>query len=242
MFLLRVSYSDDTCLVIEDFLDRDAFRRLSTSIQYLDYEPIHSTKWNKPYGPPGLPIIQTAGVLRGQKESTPAGLGLIGDFVEGLRTSGAPLSDGPGAEVVGSRILTGKLVAMGAGAGLFWHADTDQVSGAYIFYAHPRWDSSWGGELMVLDGESQLGVGERAAGTSDGASRPDYEAVGAVIGPDFRTDPAEERRMQVGTGRFYAPRPNRLVLINGKVEHRVNPVLPAAGDHFRCSIIGFAIK
>lgn len=242
MILLRVSYSDDTCLVIDDFLDRDAFRRLSMSIQFVDYEPIHSTKWNKPYGPPGLPIIQSAGVLRGQKQSTPPRLGLIGDFVDQLRNSRAPISDGPGAGVVGSRILTGKLIAMGAGAGLFWHADTDQVNGAYIFYVHPRWDSSWGGELMVMDGAAELGVGALADSAGGGAERPDYESLGAVIGPDFRTDPAEERRMQIGTGRFYTARPNRLVLINGQVEHRVNPVLPAAGDQFRCSIVGFGIK
>ncbi|MFJ9110930.1 hypothetical protein [Streptomyces sp. NPDC102283] len=242
MIPLRVSYRDDTCSVIDDFLDRDAFGRLSNSIQYIDYGLIHSTKWNKPYGPPGLPVIQSERVLRGQKESTPEGLGLIGDFVDRLQSGGEGLSDGPGAGVIGSRILTGKVVAMGAGAGLFWHADTDQVDGAYIFYAHPRWDSSWGGELLVLDGTTELGVGERARDAAGSTGRPDYEAVGAIVGPDFRTDPAEERRMRIGAGRFYSARPNRLVLINGRAEHRVNPVLPAAGDHFRCSIVGFAIK
>ncbi|MFF0383023.1 2OG-Fe(II) oxygenase [Streptomyces sp. NPDC004286] len=239
---MRVTYSDNTCLVVDDFLDQDAFERLSKSVQYIDYSSIHDSGWNKPYGPPGLPIIQSAGVLRGEKESTPSGLGLIGSFVEDLRNAQTPLSDGPGAGVVGSRILTGKVVAMGAGAGLFWHADTDQVSGAYVYYLHPRWDSSWGGELMVMDGESQLGVAAQTQTALGDGSRPDYEAVGAVIGPDFRTDPAEERRMQIGSGRFYAARPNRLVILNGQVEHRANPVLPAAGHNFRCSLVGFAIK
>ncbi|MDJ0386085.1 2OG-Fe(II) oxygenase [Streptomyces sp. G-G2] len=239
---MRVTYSDSTCLVVDDFLDQDAFGGLSKSVQYINYSSIHDSGWNKPYGPPGLPIIQSAGVLRGEKETTPPGLKPIGSFVEDLRNAQTPLSDGPGSGVVGSRILTGKVVAMGAGAGLFWHADTDQVSGAYIFYLHPRWDSSWGGELMVMDGKSQLGVSTQARAALSDSGRPDYEAVGAVIGPDFRADPAEERRMHIGSGRFYAARPNRLVILSGQVEHRVNPVLPAAGDNFRCSVVGFAIK
>jgi hypothetical protein len=35
-----------------------------------------------------------------------------------------------------------------AGMALSWHSD-DAYAASYVYYAHPAWDSSWGGELVV---------------------------------------------------------------------------------------------
>lgn len=236
---MHVAFEDKNCTVIDNFLDRDAFAALTTGVQFLDFRTIHDTKWNKPYGQPGLPIIQTEGVIRGERDVTPERLDLLGSFVDRLRGETRLPTTGPASAIFESKILSGKLVAMGVGAGLEWHADTDQVSGAYIFYAHPVWNSSWGGELFVLDGETTMGMDRNS---DEGSSSSSHETRGALVGPDFFTTGAEEHRLEVGHGRFFAARPNRLIVINGAVEHRVNPVLPAAGDRYRCSIVGFAIK
>lgn len=50
------------------------------------------------------------------------------------------------------------------GMGLEWHSDTGWL-GAYIYYVHPVWRASWGGELLVAtDDDSSAGI-EAACGT-----------------------------------------------------------------------------
>src|SRR5258707_4198742 len=95
-------------------------------------------------------------------------------------------------------------------AGLEWHSDTGWLAG-YIYYAHPAWKSSWGGELLV------------AGGTPQGASDP-RAAVEAVC--------------QTG-GVFVYPRPNRLVLLRGGTLHCIKKVEAATGRAVRASVSGF---
>jgi Rps23 Pro-64 3,4-dihydroxylase Tpa1-like proline 4-hydroxylase len=38
------------------------------------------------------------------------------------------------------------------GMGLEWHSDTGWLAG-YIYYVHPVWHGSWGGELLVAGDE-----------------------------------------------------------------------------------------
>ena len=39
------------------------------------------------------------------------------------------------------------------GMGLEWHSDTGWLAG-YIYYVHPAWRASWGGELLVAAGDN----------------------------------------------------------------------------------------
>jgi 2OG-Fe(II) oxygenase superfamily len=99
-----------------------------------------------------------------------------------------------------------------SGAGLEWHSDTGWL-GAYIYYLHPLWRSSWGGELLVADGD--MPPPDR-----DGSRR----AVEAVCRSG---------------GVFIYPHPNRLVLLRGGTYHCIKKVESAAGDAFRASVSGF---
>jgi Rps23 Pro-64 3,4-dihydroxylase Tpa1-like proline 4-hydroxylase len=102
------------------------------------------------------------------------------------------------------------------GMGLEWHSDTGWLAG-YIYYAHPVWRSSWGGELLVAeDDESASGI----------AARSD-DPRGAV-----------ETVCRTG-GAFVYPQPNRLVLLRGGALHCIKKVESAAGQAFRASISGF---
>jgi hypothetical protein len=106
------------------------------------------------------------------------------------------------------------------GAGLEWHSDTGRLA-AYIYYMHPAWRSSWGGELLVAaDDSSSSGVTAAALSSSDN-SRSAVEAV-------CRTG-----------GVFIYPRPNRLVLLRGGTLHCVKKVESAAGNAVRASVSGF---
>lgn len=46
----------------------------------------------------------------------------------------------------------------GAGHGLEWHGDTGWV-GSYIYYMHPQWRPSWGGEMLIAAGDAPCDSG-----------------------------------------------------------------------------------
>jgi Rps23 Pro-64 3,4-dihydroxylase Tpa1-like proline 4-hydroxylase len=106
------------------------------------------------------------------------------------------------------------------GAGLEWHSDTGRIA-AYIYYMHPEWRSSWGGELLIA---------------ADGARLSGAQAAE----PSRCGDPKAARESVCETGGvFVYPRPNRLVILRGGIPHCVKKVEGAAGKVFRASLSGF---
>jgi len=238
---MRLALKDEHLTVIDDLLEPDEFRRFVEALQFTEYSVLQSKSWNKAYGAPGPTILESQLVVRGQREITPPGLSHVGQVMDLLVRDDSPLerlfSVGESAR---DYFVTGRVILFGRGGGLRWHADSSDQIGAYIFYGHPEWQTSWGGELMIMDGATTLGHGltEKAAGSFGRAkARP-----GGVIGPDFQLDGAEERRAANGLGRFITAKPNRLVVLSGSAEHRVAPVTDGAGEHLRCSLTGFIVK
>jgi hypothetical protein len=108
------------------------------------------------------------------------------------------------------------------GSKLSWHDDRTEFSGALTYYIHPRWGSTWGGELMVA---------EVPPITQVFSSPPD---------PAHLSHEWEDHYLSVfGLGQWITPKPNRLVLMAPGVYHGINRVDDDAGDHVRCSIVGF---
>jgi len=110
------------------------------------------------------------------------------------------------------------------GTKLSWHDDTDLKAGSFIFYAHPRWGSTWGGELLVAETGS-----------------PKQARAGVRTLP--YVDHAWEDRflLEAGHGHFVSAKPNRLVLLSAAAYHSIGRVDPDAGDNVRCSVSGFFI-
>lgn len=108
------------------------------------------------------------------------------------------------------------------GTGLGWHCDTGK-SAAFIYYLHPEWHESWGGELLLED--------RRAPPTSVLVGGP-----GSAFRDFYGTDP-----VATGLGAYVAPLPGRLVLIRGGVRHTIKKVESAAGEAFRATISGFFV-
>ncbi len=233
---------DPNISVVDEFLDEAEFDQFTNAVQFTDYSPLHATSWVKAYGVPSGVVLQSELVVRGRREVTPPTLGHVGRLVDGLAEADSPLAglfaDGTTAA---DHYITGRVVLFGRGAGLRWHADASEQIGAYIFYCHPTWHTAWGGELMIMDGLSELGQGLSAKETATFRKTAD-DRQGAVVGPDFHRDGAERRRLDVGTGRFLMAKPNRLVVLNGTAEHRVAPVTDAAGDQVRCAVTGFVVR
>lgn len=104
-----------------------------------------------------------------------------------------------------------------SGSGLTWHTDRKCVA-AYVYYAHERWEPSWGGELLIdQKGQSEVGCGA----TVDSKLYPRYPGLSA------------------SSGSFFFPIPNSLVLLQGGTPHCVKRVEPAAGNRARASVSGF---
>lgn len=110
------------------------------------------------------------------------------------------------------------------GSKLSWHEDTGRKAGSYTFYAHPKWGSTWGGELLIAE-------------TADAESMK----AGLRTGP-YLDHSAEDRYvLDAGHGPFVAAKPNRLVILSGGAYHAINRVDWDAGDNVRCSISGFFV-
>jgi hypothetical protein len=120
-------------------------------------------------------------------------------------------------------LFTARAFLYPAHSGLGWHTDSPVFTGAFSYYAHPEWNSRWGGELFIA---------RTPAGwtPSRGAGSPlDNRRESALL-------------LEVGAGQYVNPKPNRLVVIKNSVLHRINPVLAAAGANVRCSIAGFFVS
>ncbi|WP_328299894.1 2OG-Fe(II) oxygenase [Streptomyces sp. NBC_00435] len=235
---MKITIRTPHLTVVDDFLGEAEFASLATSLQFLSYRPMHSKEWVKAYGLSSAPVLQSELATRGRVDSTPPGMSRVGELVERIARPDEALQDSYPRGITGKgSTVTGRTVLSGVGAGLNWHNDAESLLGAYVFYGHPRWGSSWGGELFVL---AEDGAGGRdGTGESDGRPRE----VNGDLGPDFMLDVrAEQYRNDIGHGIFVSARPNRLVLLTSQVHHRVAPVTPNAGDQPRTAVVGFFVS
>jgi Rps23 Pro-64 3,4-dihydroxylase Tpa1-like proline 4-hydroxylase len=106
-----------------------------------------------------------------------------------------------------------------AGTKISWHNDIG-YTGACIFYAHPQWSAHWGGELQIAKTNNEEYV------SSDSFSREEHSSF----------------LNSYGFGTYIVPKPNRLVFTKGSCWHSINRVDSTAGDHVRCSVVGFFTK
>ena len=108
------------------------------------------------------------------------------------------------------------------GIKLSWHFDGDVFSGAFNFYVHPYWASTWGGEFMFAETPP---------------ADPSRTAYGAH--PDFGHGWEDQQLAAIGIGSWLLPKPNRMVIIAPGTFHSVNRVDADAGDNVRCAITAF---
>jgi hypothetical protein len=108
------------------------------------------------------------------------------------------------------------------GTKLSWHDDSQVYCGAATYYCHKKWGSTWGGELCVAE-VPPLG---QVFKSSPNKPHIDHEWEDNYVNI-------------IGMGHFINPKPNRLVLMAPGVYHSINRVDVDAGDHPRCSIVGF---
>src|SRR5262249_3939937 len=131
------------------------------------------------------------------------------------------------ASLVGRRgrewvIFSGRTFLYPPGTGLSWHTDGSIYSGAWTFYAHPRWNAVWGGELMIA------------------RTRRTVHRRGDA--PHFDNRRETEGLDEIGAGTYITPKPNRLVVMAASAPHMINRVNTAAGTNARCAVAGFFVR
>jgi len=109
------------------------------------------------------------------------------------------------------------------GCGLNWHTDGKYgAPGAFVYYVHPEWEPAWGGELLISPLETAQPVEEECKRRSNWVNEHHTKII-----------------MDHSVGHYILPKPNRLVLMTGKVFHTIKKVDPAAGDNLRMTVQGF---
>lgn len=108
---------------------------------------------------------------------------------------------------------------------LSWHNDAEQYAGALTYYIHPKWGSTWGGELMIAEVPPLHEIRKRPQ-----------------AGPHLDHEWENEYLLEHGVGQWISPKPNRCVIMAGGVYHAVNRVDADVGDYCRCSSVGFLMR
>ncbi|MFG1796490.1 2OG-Fe(II) oxygenase [Nocardia sp. NPDC049149] len=120
------------------------------------------------------------------------------------------------------------------GSQLSWHNDGNpEQTGGFVWYVHPRWGASWGGELLVVDECASELV--RQALQSGRVHPGEVESV-------LTTEAQSEVLFSGPDPLCFQARPNRIVFLANDTFHTVRRVDGAAGDRLRCTVVGFFRK
>ncbi|MFT5734549.1 MAG: hypothetical protein ACJA2W_000802 [Planctomycetota bacterium] len=223
-----MSTADRPYLVIDDFLDEEAWTDVWSMLQFADLAPVSRTKgaWKLDDGVPlgSQEIItppRTAELVHDPERPDlfPSETALD-HVLAGILADSEEFKD-----LIGDAWahVSARAYVYPRGSALSWHGDDhDLYAGAYIYYAHPHWNAHWGGELLVAD-------------------MPEGRDALPIMGHRFDHESYSQAIMEQGTGHYVAPKPNRLVVIGG-APHMVAPVRAAAGDAVRASVSGFFLN
>lgn len=211
--------------VIDDFLDEEVWTAVWTHFQFLELLPVSrgAGAWKLDDGVP----------LGGHELVMAPGAGLAGAQDDPIATVAKAILDQPElyeglVDPAWSR-LSARPYVYPRGTSLSWHSDdSERYAGAFIYYAHPRWNAHWGGELLI----AELPPGEEG--------EPDEDEL-PIMAYRFETEAYSDALLDMGVGNFVMPRPNRLVLLAG-APHMVARVSPAAGHNVRASVSGFFLR
>jgi hypothetical protein len=209
---------NDDFRVIDDVLAREDFVALWKDVQRLRFD-LPSGEWNKVWAmTDALPMA--SGAFRWARRPVGHGMDRIAEkFIEAIRQSQLYGHEGDDWVDVGFRVYL-----HARGSRLSFHSDWPEYVGAGVYYVHPRWSASWGGELFFPE-------------------MPPLEEWGPLPldGPISKPG-MDECLNRLGTGRYVAPKPNRMVLIRGGAWHSTNSIDPSAGNNLRCSIAAFVLR
>lgn len=201
-------YENDSCVVYDDVLEKEQFATIWQAAQQLHYSNPHLSGWTKVWR-------QNDGSNMGSQmfKYTEAPFNNPMDIVCNIFSE---VSKQHPDLVPTWNEITIRNYLYPSGTKLNWHNDKGYAA-AGIFYIHPYWSSTWGGELML-------------------AQTPPCDNV---------PDPSLDHRFEdaflehSGMGMYITAKPNRLVFTKAGVWHSINRVDKDAGDNVRSAMVAF---
>jgi hypothetical protein len=213
-------------VVVDDLLDPRTFAAVGQELANGHYRSVHTPGWDKAWRLGDGTPLRGAGVYYdptnasqkpGVRYPTSSVVDDLIDAVRGLTTEHRDVVGAEGIDWV-TIFLSPWLYPVGGALSL--HRDGGGYSGAFTFFAHPRWGVHWGGELLLLDDEPSA------------APHPSQGRTGWM----------EEDEVGSGLATCVFPRPNRLVLVGPNRPHMITRVDANAGDHIRTTLAGFFLR
>jgi hypothetical protein len=242
--------------VYDDVLSQEAFAGLWEYIQLDEYSAAHQTRWEKSWRlMDGQPL--TGVMVRHEVDGHPSDArssdgrvmrtyptrGAIDAVIGLLLERHDEFASWVGVRGQDWNAMTARPYLYPAGTALAWHTDAHSYTGAFVFYAHPYWSASWGGELLICD-ESTV---DKDLGDKHVLSTVMHD--GKIVGlRRLPVPPALDHRREdevlvgAGLGEFVIAKPNRLVIMKAGTPHRIARVDPAAGENVRCTIGGCFLR
>jgi hypothetical protein len=205
--MIRVEETNDYA-IYDEVLDNEQFEKVWMAIQSDEFLIPHINNWSKVWR-----ITDGSPVGTRDYNVGPDSFGNYMDLMKFIIMEAAKMHP---QIILSCDELVLRSYLYPRGTKLNWHNDLG-YSGAAIFYAHPEWASTWGGELML-------------ARTPSGFS---------VSPPHLDHKNEDVFLSHFGAGTYITCKPNRLVLTRPGVWHSINRVDNDAGDHCRATVVGF---
>jgi len=213
-------------VVVDDAMDPSVFATIGQELALGRFESVHARGWDKAWrlvdGAPlrGGPVYyDPTGVFDRPGARYPTS-SVVDDFIDEVRRLAGEHPGVVGREGVDWVAIFLSPWLYPVGSALSLHRDGGAYSGAFTYFAHPRWGVHWGGELLVLDDEPSI------------APQPAQGVTGWM----------EEDQVGSALATCVFPRPNRLVFVGPDRPHMITRVDANAGDHVRTSLAGFFLR
>ena len=218
---MKIVFKTKRYVVIDDLLPKDQFDNLWLHFQNESYVSPHVTQsgWQKVWRLNDGDCLGSPSYILSKKP-----FNNYMDAASSYMLAAAKYTeDVSGKKDIDWKEATFRSYIYPAGSKLSWHNDAGSYQAAFTYYAHPFWQSTWGGELLVL---------------AESGDIPDTAKTAPHL--DHRWE--DEYVSKIGVGEWIFPKPNRLVIMSGGVYHSINRIDSSAGDNCRCSIVGFLLK
>lgn len=214
---------DRDFVVIDDLLDPATFSALGRELAGGVYDSVHARGWDKAWRlGDGSPLRGSAVYYDpsnvfdrpGARYPTTSSVDVVIDAVRALAAKHPHVVGTEGTDWAGI-FLSPWLYPVGSALSL--HRDGGAYTGAFTFFAHPRWGVHWGGELLLLEANTTA-LSQQAQGSTGWFHEDQVDSLMATC---------------------VFPRPNRLVIVGPRRPHMITRVDVNAGDHVRTTLAGF---